>query len=374
MQDFLSHSGILTIDLAALAANYRDFQTKAGAKCAVAGVVKADGYGVGMARVVETLSALDCPQFFVATVEEALALRQVNTQTPVAVLGGLYHGAEQDYIAHKITPVLNTPDDIARWQILALQGDTPLPAILHFDTGMNRLGLSRAEADVIIQDKSLMNGLDIQLVMSHFACADDKDHVLTKKQAHDFANIAQHFEGAQKSLANSSGLYRSDSYIHDMVRPGYALYGGNPTPESANPMQSVVSLNARILQIRNCKAGESIGYSATHKFDKDTRTATVAVGYADGFLRSHSSRIKDGKQSGATLYYNGQPCPVLGRVSMDLVSVDISAVKGDIHQGGSIEILGPNASIDDLAASAGTIGYEILTSLGARYKREYAGK
>lgn len=365
MQEFLSSAAILTINLKALADNYRDLKAKAGEKCAVAGVVKADAYGLGINPVVKTLGDLGCQQFFVATLDEAIALRKLNAQTPIAVLGGLYHGAEKEYLAHHITPVLNSHDDIKRWQDSARQQEQSLPAILHVDTGMNRLGLSHDEVGEYIRDKTLMEGVDVQVVMSHFACADEKDHPLTKKQAHDFANIAQHFPQAKHSLANSSGLYRNESYIHDMVRPGYALYGGNPTPEKNNPMRAVVELSVRILQIRLCKKGESIGYGAGHVFDKDTRTATVALGYADGFLRSGK------KNGGAKLYYKGQPCPVLGRISMDLVSIDISKVKGTPQQGDVVEVLGDNQSVDDLATSAGTIGYEILTSLGARYKRQY---
>ena len=326
MQEFFTHSGVLTINLEALAANYRLFQDKAGEGRDIAGVVKADAYGLGLGPVVKKLTELGCPQFFVATLEEAMALRQINQQTPVAVLGGLFTGAEDDYLAHDILPVLNTPDDISRWRKMAHSQNKKLPAILHFDTGMNRLGLSHAEAKDVIADPNQLEGLDIEMVMSHFACADEKDHPLTKKQAHEFANLAQHFEASKKSLANSSGLFRDSLYYYDTIRPGYSLYGGNPTPEANNPMSATVSLTTRILQIRECKKGDSIGYGASHVFDQDTQTATVAVGYADGFLRSNSGS----KTGGAILYWQGQPCPVLGRVSMDLVTVDLSRLTGEL--------------------------------------------
>ena len=233
---------------------------------------------------------------------------------------------------------------------------------------MNRLGLSHAEAKDVITDPNQLEGLDIEMVMSHFACADEKDHPLTKKQAHEFANLAQHFEASKKSLANSSGLFRDSLYYYDTIRPGYSLYGGNPTPETDNPMSATVSLTTRILQIRECKKGDSIGYGASHVFDQDTQTATVAVGYADGFLRSSSGS----KTGGAILYWQGQPCPVLGRVSMDLVTVDLSRLTGELPvQGDGLEILGTHQGVDDLADAAGTIGYEILTSLGDRYHRNY---
>ena len=364
-QKFSNHSGILSINLKALADNYRLFQDKVGEGRHVAGVVKADAYGLGLKPVVETLIDLKCPQFFVATLEEAIALRNINAQVPVAVLGGLFIGAEEDYTAHHITPVLNTPDDIARWSKQAKTKQDMLGGIIHFDTGMNRLGLSKDEAHALIEKPEMLDGINVQYVMTHFACADEKDHPLTKKQAHDFANLAQHFPNAQKSLANSPGLFVDDAYHHDMVRPGYALYGGNPTPHTNNPMRSVVDLSVCILQIRLCKKGESIGYGASHVFEQDTMTATVALGYADGFLRSGSNK--------AMLYFNGQPCPVIGRVSMDLVTVDLSGIEGPPpKQGDALEILGENQNIDDLADAAGTIGYEILTSLGKRYHRSYS--
>lgn len=364
MQGFSTASGVLSIDLKALADNYRLFQQKVGPKRQVAGVVKADAYGLGLEPIVKKLTELDCPQFFVATLEEAIQLRQINKETPVAVLGGLFKGAEKEYIAHHILPVLNSPDDIGRWQQLARDKQEKLPAFIHFDMGMNRLGLSPDETKQLISTPDMLDGLDVQLIMSHFACADEKDHPLTKKQAHNFANIAQHFPNAKISLANSPGLFRDERYHYDMVRPGYALYGGNPTPEMKNPMKPVVELMVRVLQIRQNKKGESIGYGASHIFNKDTLSATVALGYADGFLRSGSNQ--------AILYWNGQPCPVIGRVSMDLVTVDLSRITENLPVAGdSLEVLGPHQTIDDLAEASDTIGYEILTSLGKRYHRQY---
>ncbi len=364
MINFKSSHGILTINLQALADNYNLFKKQTGSNDAVAGVVKANAYGLGLKKVTDKLKELNCPQFFVATLDEAIELRSYNNQTPIAVVNGLMNGVEKEYLEHNILPVLNTPDDIQRWQNIAHKKNEKLPSIIHFDTGMNRLGLSAAETDTLVEDIKTIDGLDVQIIMSHFACADEKDHPLTQQQADTFAELAKHFPHAKKSLANSPGLYRDQAYHYDIVRPGYALYGGNPTPELDNPMNSVVTLSTRILQIRECKKGESIGYGASHKFEKDTRTATIALGYADGFLRSNSGS--------AIVYYNGQPCPVLGRVSMDLVTVDLSNIKENPpKQNDSIEILGSNQTIDALAETAGTIGYEILTSLGHRYKREY---
>jgi len=363
-QDITTESGKLTIDLNALADNYRTFQSITSESCAVAGVIKANAYGLGASYVFNTLKKLGCPQFFVATLDEALTLRKHDKETPLAVLGGLFTGAENEYIHYNILPVLNSLEDVERWTKMARQKQEKLPALLHFDTAMNRLGLGTDETQILLNNLSLLDGLDVQLIMSHFACADEKDHPLTQAQAKKFADIAQHFPNAKKSLANSSGLFSDKAYHYDLVRPGYALYGGNPTPHTANPVKPVISLNIRVLQVRNAQKNETIGYGASHKFDKKTQVATLALGYADGFLRALSGKAK--------LYYNGMPCDVLGRVSMDLTSIDVSHIP-NIKQGDWVEILGPHQSVDDLADAAGTIGYEILTSLSQRYKRHYIG-
>ena len=370
MQGFSNNTGVLTVNLEALTSNYRLLQEKAGQNCAVAGIIKANAYGLGLEQVANTLTQLECPQFFVATLDEALNFRKFNKISPIAVLGGLFTDAENTYIEYNITPVLNSPDDITRWAKRGQDGNKQLPAFIHFDTGMNRLGLSLAEFDVLKNDMSVLDGIDVQMIMSHFIAADDYAEewaqTLTIEQAERFKEIAVRFPSTQKSLANSSGIFRDSGYHYDMVRPGYALYGGNPTPEENNPMRDVISLHTRILQVRECKKNQSTGYGTSHKFKKDTRTATIAIGYADGFLRSNSNQ--------AVLYYNNQPCPVIGRVSMDLVTIDLSDVKGEQpKQGDMVEIIGPNQNIDELAKPAGTIGYEILTSLGDRYKREYIG-
>lgn len=364
MTNFGTANALLTINLKKLAENYKYFHSLVHQECAVAGVIKANAYGLGAKQVAQTLKSLNCPQFFVATLDEAMAIRREDKDTPIAVLGGLMMGQEQEYLTQNIMPVLNSPLDTQNWGNFCKKQERKISAIIHFDTGMNRLGLSMDEARTLIGDESKLNPIDVRLIMSHFASADNKDDPLTAKQAKNFNFIAQYFPNIKKSLSNSSGLFRDKSYHFDMIRPGYALYGGNPTAETQNPMQNIVSLNARILQIRDCKKGESIGYSATHIFDKNTRTATIALGYADGFLRSNSSQ--------SIVYYNNQPCPVLGRVSMDLVTINISHIKGQQPaQGEAIEILGPNQTIDDLAKTASTIGYEILTALGNRYKRNY---
>lgn len=345
---------ILTVDLAAVAANYNLIKQKVGSDCAVAGVIKADAYGLGMEKIWAALENEGCPFYFVATPDEALALRRL-TRKPVAALGGVYPGAEDDFIRHEIIPVLNTHDDIARWRAAAQRHGLRLPAILHFDTGMNRLGLTEMPG---ITDT---DRLDIKYVISHFACADEKDHPLTALQFENFQTAAARFPQAKQSIAASSGLFRNAAYHLDMVRPGMALYGLNPTPETNSPMKPVIKLDARIVQVKHIRAGGTVGYGASWRAEKDTIVAIAALGYADGFLRSLSNR--------AALYYQGHACPVVGRVSMDLVTVDMGP--HDPPPGAWLEVIGPHQDADDLAAAAGTIGYEILTSLGGRYYREY---
>ena len=345
---------VLTVDLKALTANYKLLQSMT--KADVAGVIKADAYGTGAVPVFKALRKAGCGTFFVATPEEAMELRSVDDAPQIMVLGGLYEGAEDFYAARGIIPVLNSMEECERWAKTAGTFGQKLPAVFHYDTGMNRLGLGPDELPVT-------QAFNVRLIMSHFACSDEKGHAMNERQAALFARVAAAYPKAYKSLSNSSGIFRSKSWHYDLVRPGYALYGGNPTPETKNPMKRVVSLKTRILQTREVKRGESAGYNATHIFHRDTTTATVALGYADGFLRSASNKAK--------LYWGDQACPILGRVSMDLVIVDIGHLAEHPQAGEWLEVLGTHQGIDDLAADCGTIGYEILTSLGPRYSRVY---
>lgn len=355
-------SAWLTVDLGAIAANYDLFRNMAGPGCLTAAVVKADAYGLGAGQVVAALENCGCPFYFVATLDEALHLRRL-TAKPVAVLGGPYRGAEDEYVAARLMPVLNSLADIESWRGTAERHQVPLPALVHFDTGMNRLGLGPDEAARLRDDPEAAEGLAVPYVMSHFACADETDHPMTARQCALFLEAAALFPAAGKSLANSSGVFRSESYRFDMIRPGMALYGLNPTPEAANPMMPVVRLEARVLQVRTVRKGESAGYGATFRFEKDARTATVALGYADGFLRSLGTR--------GVLYWNGGRCPIAGRVSMDTVIVILGDTGPEPRPGEAMEVIGPAQDADALAVAAGTIGYEILTGLGSRYHRRY---
>lgn len=356
-------SGELTIDLGALAYNYNLLDSKAGRGCLTAPAVKADSYGVGMVQAAPVFYRNGARLFFTATLEEAITLRGILPDVDIAVLNGFAPAFARDYTGNNLIPVLNSYADIKSCGDYARLLGWRVSAFLHFDTGINRLGIVEAEASDIFADRDCLEGLDIGCVMSHFACADEKDHPMNEMQWRKFQKIAQHFPNAKKSMANSSAIFRSEAYRFDVIRPGLALYGGNPVPELANPMRPVVGLHVPVLQIHTAAKGEVVGYNATYRFEENSTLAVVSLGYADGFFRSCSNRAK--------LYWKGYPLPVRGRVSMDLVICDLLNVpEADRPKPyDMIEVIGAHQSLEQLAADAGTISYEILTSLGNRYRR-----
>lgn len=370
------HSGdqaILHIDLDALVANWRQLSSMASqAECAA--VVKADGYGLGAAEVGKALQKAGCRRFFVAHSEEALALRQALPDATIHILHGPTAGGEAALAAARLTPVLSTPGQIAAWSQLAKKLNRRLPAALHVDTGMNRLGLSDAEAYAVATDPTRLDGIDLAFVMSHLACSDEPDHPLNRRQAEAFAALRQRFPNLKGSLANSAGIFLGPQYHHDILRPGIALYGANPLAPSAGPrreasrMAEVVHLQGKILQVRSVDRGQTVGYGAGYIVEKPTQIATVAVGYADGFSRALSGRgsaIIKGRQGHVRV-------PIAGRVSMDLITLDVSALDAsDCRPGMPVSLLGGGIDLDEQAALAGTIGYELLTQLGKRYRRIY---
>ncbi|MGH1398744.1 MAG: alanine racemase [Alphaproteobacteria bacterium] len=350
----------IIIDTGAIAANYTMLRGMVGAGVRVAGVVKANGYGCGLAAVAEALRDVGCDLFFVATLPEAVELRMIIGDTPeIAALNGYEDTDFAVYRESNIIPVLNHEGAIAAYR--ARVSDAPLPAILHIDTGMNRLGFAPDAPPI----SAMCAGLDLRAVMTHFASADEHDNPKSAAQVATFKAAAAAFDGIPQSICNSAGIFGDPAWHADIVRPGMALYGLNPTPHLKNPMKPVVQINASILQIREARAGETCGYNETYRFEENTRVATLSLGYADGFLRSLSNTGK--------LYWNGIPCPIRGRVSMDTTIVDISAVpENDSPRAGDMmEVIGPHQSADDLASDAGTIGYEILTSLSRRFRRVY---
>ncbi len=359
---------ILRIDLAAVQANYRALAERAGGDCAA--VVKADAYGLGVARVAPALARAGAKTFFVAPLNEAITVRRclatVQPAPAIYVLNGLTAGPAADFLAHDLTPVLNSLDEIEAWAAAARSAERALPAAIHIDTGMSRLGLPANEVEELAQEPDRLKGIDVRYVMSHLACAEDPDHPLNGEQLAAFTAARARLPKAPASLANSSGIFLGAGYHFDLVRPGAALYGLNPTPGRPNPMRQVVYLQGKILQVREIDAPQTVGYGATHRADGPMRVATVALGYADGYLRSLSNR--------GSAWVGGQRVSLIGRVSMDLTTFDVTGVSREAARPGElVDLISADMSVDDVAEAAGTIGYEILTSLGHRYHRIYSG-
>lgn len=354
-------ASILDIDLGAIVANWQLLCRRHPAG-PVAGVVKADAYGLGAAHVAPALHAAGCRHFFVALLEEALALRAILPEAWIAVLGGPLPGSEAAYIAHAVTPVLNSLAELDAWTAAARQQGRPLPALLHVDTGMARLGLSRAELAVLRDDPARLAGIDLRYVMTHLVASEDSADPLNHRQRDRFAAACAGLPPAPRSFANSSGIFLGQDWGSDLARPGAALYGINPTPGRPNPMRQPVRLSARVLAVRDLMPGESVGYNATWRAARPSRIATIGVGYADGWHRSLSNR--------GSASFDGTPVPLVGRVSMDLTTFDVTDVPA-IQPGVWLDLLGPHRAPDDVAHAAGTNGYEVLTSLGRRFHRTY---
>jgi len=355
---------VLTIDLAAIVANYRFLWDRlAGADCAA--VVKADAYGLGAARVAAALFQAGCRHFFVAHLQEGIDLRAaVPADAEIFVLNGLMPGAEALCLDAGLTPVLNSLAQVDGWTGLSRRIGRALPAILQVDSGMARLGLSPAEVDRLALEPARLGGIDLKAVMSHLACADEPDHPANRAQLAQFEAQRRRLPPAPASFANSSGIFLGADYHFDLARPGAALYGVAPVPGAANPMRAVVRLDARVIQTREIAAGDAVGYGYAFTAGGPTRIATLSVGYADGWLRSVGRA--------GMAYVGDRAVPIAGRVSMDSLTLDISTLPADMLKPGDfVELLGPHQRIDDVAAAAGTIGYEILTSLGGRYRRRY---
>ena len=386
----IGNKAILTIDLDLVRDNYLLLDRLSGDNCETAAAVKANAYGLGAHEIVNTLLKAGCKTFFVAAPDEAIDIasviyKKINgkknaEKITIAVLGACTYEPIEEFPEINIIPVLNSIYDIEKYSAIAAGKAKKLPAILHFDTGMNRLGIDKTQSQTLLEKPDLLSALEIKTVMSHFTSADEKDNPSTKRQYQKLIEISQNYQCVTRSICNSSGIFRSNSYHMEMTRPGMAIYGLNPTPEQENPMRQTVSLHAPILQIRNVEAGETAGYNETYRFSEKTLLATVYSGYADGILRSLSrtskSKNNNDINSGGSFYWKGCEIPICGRVSMDLVICDLGNVpESDLPAPGDmVEIIGKHQSPDQLAKAAGTIGYEILTSLGSRYHRIYKSR
>jgi alanine racemase len=352
----------LEIDLGAVVENWRGLAARLAPGTACGAVVKADAYGLGAARIAPVLAAAGARDFFVAQLEEGLALRPLlPAQARIFVLNGCLPGEAETFTAGGVLPVLNDPGQVATWRSHAGAQGAPLSAALHFDTGMSRLGLSPREADALAAAPDATAGLDIVLVMSHLARAEE-DSAMNRDQLARFAALRRRFPSVPASLANSSGIFLGASFHFDLARPGAALYGINPLPGRSNPQREAVSLTAPVLQIRDIAPPETVGYGATFRATRPTRVATIGCGYADGLPRTLSGR--------GHARFDGRDLPILGRVSMDTIGVDASAADG-LRVGDRVLMIGGGIAIDDIAAAADTIGYEILTGLGRRFARAY---
>lgn len=339
----------LRIDLDAILGNWRALDALSGPGTETGAVVKADSYGLGAARVARHLARAGVRKFFVAATEEGAAVRQALGEGPeIFVFSGHMAGDTEMIGDLGLTPMLNSLDQVTR-HFESLPGAA---FGVQLDTGMNRLGMEEAEWEAVAP---LILQSGPRLIMSHLACADEPAHPMNARQLDNFRYMTDGL-GVPRSLSATGGILLGPDYHFNVTRPGIGLYGGLPF-EAARP---VVRLTLPVVQIRDVAPGETVGYSNTFEAEDETRIATVAAGYADGLMRTLSGR--------ATLWHGDVPCPVVGRVSMDLITVDVTHLPDSPRE---LDILGPQQGVDDLADVAGTIGYEILTALGNRYQRHY---
>lgn len=360
---------MLTVDLDAIAANYRTLCGELGGSESAA-VVKADGYGLGAAPVARRLAAEGCRRFFVSDVDEGGVLRaaldDIAADAVIHVLDGVGEGAEGEFDRARLVPVLGDPGQIERWAAHG-RAHGGRSAIIEVDTGMGRMGLGGRELDDLAAAPARLDGIAVAYVMSHLACADDPDDPMNARQLAAFAAARARLPGARASLANSAGIFLGPDYHFDLARPGGALFGVSSAPNRPSPMAQVVGLQGKVVRLRDVDTDMTVGYGATRRIAGGCRIATVAVGYADGYPRALGNL--------STAYVGDIPVPIVGRVSMDLVTFDVSEVPTEgLRPGDSIEMIGAHHTADDLARDAGTIGYEILTGLGPRLHRIYIGK
>ena len=356
-----STGAVLEVDLAAIAENWRSLSRRHPSG-PVAAVLKANAYGLGAEIVASHLFAAGCRHVFVAHLDEARVLRPLLPGAMLAVLNGLWPGDAPAYSAAGIAPVLGSLPEIEEWATYARSLGRALPALLHVDTGMNRLGLSPSDVDVLAAEPARLDGVPLLFVMTHLVSAEWPGDPINPLQRDRFAHACTRLPAVPRSVANSSGMFLG--FASDLARPGAALFGINPTPGRPNPMRAVLRLRARILHVRDVPAGDSVGYNGVWTAARASRIATVSVGYADGYPRALTNR--------AAACFDGQVVPLVGRVSMDLSTFDITDAPGAVP-GAWLDLIGPGMTVDEVARRAGTNGYEILTQLGARYRRVYLG-
>jgi alanine racemase len=361
--------GTLIIDLNAIEENFRTLtRLLPASECAV--VVKANAYGLGLEPVTTKLANAGCRTFFVADIAEARRVRACASDVAVYVMNGFFPEAATAFAEINVQPVMNTLAELAEWDAFVAASGWRGGAALHVDTGMNRLGISIAEAAALAS--RLQNETHgFTLLMSHLACAELPDHPLNASQIRQFRELRLLYRGLPASLANSSGIFLGEHAHFDMARAGAALYGINPTPGRTNPMRPTIELSGRILQLRQVRQGETVGYGGVWTARRNSRLAVASLGYADGLLRAASG--SDAKR-GTSAVIAGKRCPIAGNISMDLVCIDVTELADDeVRRGDFATFIGEQIPLDEVAASAGTIGYEILTRLAPRCHLVYRG-
>ncbi len=364
-----SETGVLRIDLDALVGNWRALARRvAPAECGA--VVKADAYGLGVGRVLPALAGAGCQTFFVATPREAAEARGLTARGRIFVLDGLFPGAADGVLSAGAIPCLASLGEVEEWAAHARGIGARLACALHVDSGLNRLGLPGAEVQRLAARPEVWESLEVVLVMSHLAAADDPADPANAAQLETFTRLRRMLPAAPASLAASDGLMLGPDFYFDLVRPGYALYGGQAFRGARAPVSPVVSLYARVLQVRDVAPGSAVGYSGSWRAGRASRVATLAAGYADGFARTASA---GNGEAGGTVVIHGTRLPIVGRVSMDLITVDVTDCPMPVARGDVAELIGPTLALETVGADARTIGYEVLTRLGRRMQRVYVG-
>lgn len=358
-QNLVNSPILLCVNLKAIANNYLKIKAIVGG-VNVAAVVKADSYGIGATEIAKTLQEVGCNDFAVVHVDEGVALRAILPQANIYLFLGFILGTEDLIKEHNLTPILNSKDQLLKWREVARDH----PAIIQFDTGMKRNGFDEYETEFLINNQELLEGMNIKYYMSHLTASEDSSSPSNEAQKNYFDDITSKLPDKPKTFANSGGVFLGQDYHYQMVRPGIALYGGNPSQKfSENPMENVIFLYAKILEIHIHKNG-AVGYNGTHSLVRNTRIATIAIGYADGYLRHFSNK--------SYVMIAGYKANILGRVSMDFITVDVTDIPEELaHVGGYAEIIGNHITIDDLANMSGTVSYEVITNLGNRFKKLY---
>ncbi|MEO1142255.1 MAG: alanine racemase [Pseudomonadota bacterium] len=366
----MSTAPTLQIDLNALVSNWKTLASHSG-NAETSAVIKADAYGLGIEPVATALSKAGCKTFFVAMAHEGARVRACNKEADIYLLNGLFPDTVDPILEHQLKPVLSSRAQISLWQKVGNSN----PCAIHVDTGMNRLGLDVEEAIDLAADQSEIVALNPDLLMSHLACGDEPDDPMNGEQLQRFVTVKEKFAGIRASFANSAGIMLGPDYHFDVTRPGISMYGGEAVNNVPNPMKPVVTASARILQIRDGKIGETVGYGATATLNRETKIAVCSAGYADGFHRAASGAgvsVRGAIPQGGFGYLDGYKIPLIGRVSMDLCAFDVTEVPDQtLNDCEWVELFGANIPVDDAARACGTIGYELLTSLGSRYRREY---